>query len=373
MPTSKLSIDSLLDEHLGIDTNPASLDNISLLDISDTQEDTTSEPAKIIQLSPGEIDPRLKLLSHSSRGTLHTCPRKYQLYRLASESIALEKEAEIEQGVTFAYGTAVGIGIASVMENKTDTQIAMDMFLGWDADLLDEDTKRKKSFWLAYFAVQRLVTMRDSGFLDDYELVYYEREGELVPAVELSFLIMLPDDFIYRGFVDVVLRHKITGDIMVLECKTSSAVAQPAMYRNSGQAIGYSVVLDKLFPSLSSYTVLYLVYESKTFDYKQLPFQKSLFQRALWLQELLIDTQTISLYEEFETYPMHGESCYSYFRPCEYLSLCTLSTKNLTKPLTDKIVDKLAEDLEKYEFVVTFEQLVQSQMDKAGGQEDSSK
>lgn len=315
----------------------------------------------IVELSEGEIDPRLKLLSHSSRILLHTCPRKYQLYRLSSTEIALADEKEVLQEVTFAYGHAVGTGVASTLEDKTEEQVIIDTFLSWDADLLDSNPKQNKSYWLAQFAVQKFLDMRTKGFLVDYELVIYEGK----PATELSFQILLPDGFRYRGFVDAVLQHKTNKDIMVLEAKTTSSTAQPAMYKNSGQAVGYSVVLDIMFPELSSYTVLYLVYESKSYAYKQLPFQKSLLQRALWLQELLIDTQIISLYHSYETYPLHGESCYDFFRDCEYLSLCTLTTKNLTKPLTDKILEKIEIEKGNYQFTVSFDELIQAQIAKA--------
>ena len=303
------------------------------------------------------IDPRLKLLSHSSRTTLHKCPRKFQLYRLNSKDSGVES---IEQGVTFAYGHAVGVGVQSTLENKAETQIFIDTFLAWDTDLLDSNPKQKKSFWEVMFSIQKLLSMRESGYLNEYELVYYENK----PAVELSFQIILPNGFKYRGFVDAVLRHKETGAIVVLECKTSSGQPSSAQYKNSGQALGYSIVLDILFPTLSSYTVLYLVYHTKTREYIELPFEKSLLQRALWLQELLIDSMHIELYEELGTYPMHGENCNDFFKPCEYLGLCTLSTENLIKPLTQRMLDKIQDDEENYMFTVDFYDLVEAQIAK---------
>ena len=352
-PTLDSILDQFLDGSAKIEQSQQSLE----ADYHATQE----LPAiQVINLPEGQTDPRLKLLSHSSRTTLHKCPRKYQLYRLSSETISLAEEKETEQGVTFAYGKAVGVGIQSVLENKTEAQIIIDTFLEWDVDLLDETPRQKKSFWLALFAVQKMYKLRAAGFLEDYQLVYYKGK----PAVELSFQILLPDGYAYRGYVDAVLQHKTNGEIMVLEAKTSSGTANPAMYKNSGQALGYSVVLDILFPALSSYIVLYLVYETKSYEYKELPFRKSLLQRALWLQELLIDTQLISTYESYGTYPMHGESCFDFFRECEYLSLCTLQTENLTKPLTQKILDKIEVDADSYDFSISFDELVQAQIDK---------
>lgn len=315
---------------------------------------------EIVELAAGEIDPRLKLLSHSSRTTLHKCPRKYQLYRLNSEQQSTEELKEMEQGVTFAYGSAVGVGVQSALENKSEDQVTIDTFLEWDVDLLDENPRQKKSFWLALFAVQKFQTLLANGFLEEYELVYYKGK----PAVELAFQIILPNGYKYRGFVDGVLRHKVSGEVLVLENKTSSGTAQSAQYKNSGQALGYSVILDVLFPKLSSYEVLYLVYETKSYCYVELPFEKSLLQRALWLQELLIDTQLIDVYENYGVYPMHGESCYDFFRECEYLGLCTLTTENLTKPLTTKVLARIEADNDRYDFELDFYDLVESQIDK---------
>lgn len=329
-------------------------------DISFLDSSMPTSEIQIVELEAGETDPRIKLLSHSSRTTLHKCPRKYQLYRLNGEQQETDIVKEMESRVTFAYGKAVGMGVQSTLEDKTEVQVFMDTFLEWDTDLLEETPRQKKSFWLGMFAVQKFIALREHGFLDEYELVYYQGK----PAVELAFQINLPNGYKYRGFVDAVLKHKATGEIMVLENKTSSGTAQSAQYKNSGQALGYSVILDILFPEMSSYTVLYLVYETKTFEYKELPFKKSLLQRALWLQDLLIDTQIIDLYESYDVYPMHGESCFDFFRECEYLGLCTLTTERLTKPLTQQVLDKIEEDEKKYDFVLDFYDLVEAQVAK---------
>lgn len=344
-----------LDDLLDSPALDAALDSPASLEL-----EAEPELIEIVELEPGEIDPRLKLISHSSRTTLHKCPRKYQLYRLSSSQVTMADQKEMEQGLTFAYGHAVGDGMAAILEGKSEHEVILQAFLTWDVDIFDENSRQKKSFWLAIFALQKFMFMKEHGFLDDYELVYYEGK----PAIELSFQILLPGGFRYRGFVDVVLRHKKSGEIMVLEAKTSSGTANPAMYKNSGQALGYSVVLDILFPNLSSYTVLYLVYETKSYEYKELPFTKSLLQRALWLQELLIDCKRIELYESFGSYPMHGESCFDFFRDCEYLGLCTLNTSNLTKPLSTKLLEKIAKDQEDYQFTVEFQDLVAAQLAK---------
>lgn len=276
-----------------------------------------------------KMDPRLKLLSYSFQTLLHTCPRKYQLTRIRATQDEQDPLVSNNQNLTFAFGHIVGSGIQDVMCEKDYNTVVFNMFLAYHADLLDRNDKQVKSFWHAMLAIDRLISLREQGFLDEYELVYYKG----APAIELSFLIQLPDGFKMRGSVDAILRHKESGKILVLECKTSSSTTlNGATYKNSSQALGYSVILDILFPEASGYDVLYLVYLTKQQTYEQLHFHKNHTQKALWIQELLLDVETLKLYEISGVYPMYGHSCYDFFRECEFFQTCNLSTKLLTTP-----------------------------------------
>jgi|ERR1700748_72283 len=292
-----------------------------------------SDPIKAIS---GSIDQRIQLLSYSSLLTLHACPRKFQLYKLKSERASQDEIA----GVTFAFGHVVGQGIQDVFEQRSYRDITLRMFAMWDASsLYDTDTKRHKSFSEAVQCIRKFIALRKSGFLEEYELVYVPNPttGQLEPACELGFAVNVFDGFVYRGFVDAVLRNKVTGEIVVLECKTTwMREVSTAAYKNSGQALGYSVVLDSLFPGISSYSVLYLVYSTTTLEFSCLPFAKSFGQRAEWIRSLVFDVEDIVRYEEIGFYPKRGESCNDFFRECEYFNVCNLSTSYLAKPMIEK-------------------------------------
>lgn len=304
------------------------------------------------------MDPRLKLLSYSSLLTLHSCPRKYQLQKLNAQVTIPE---DIPGSLTFAYGKTVGKGIQDILECKPWNQVLLEAFLEWEVDLLHENPRQNKSFWGALVALKQFASMREHGYLEGYELVQYNGK----PAVELSFVIHFPDGFKYRGFVDAVLQHQTTAEVLVLEVKTTnSSAVNPAQYRNSAQAIGYSIVLDALFPALSSYEVIYLVYQTKAESYQQLTFEKSYYSRALWIRELLLDIEVIKMYEDTTIYPMHGESCYSFFRECEFLNICTLSTERITDPPPSTIEQDIAKDLSEFQIHITLEDLIQAQLAK---------
>lgn len=336
-------------------TTAAQLELDSLISL----DDPTNSQAVTIQ----GIDPRIKRLSYSSSITLHRCPRKYQLYKLGAQGV------EEEENATLAFGHAVGTGIQSTVEGKSQEQVVWDMFLAWDADLFVEEVKAKKSFWNAVFAIERFKAIANLTILKDYELAYFEdAQGNPLPAVELSFRIHLPNGFTYIGYVDIVLRHKVTGEFMVLELKTTkNRNVDEAMYKNSAQALGYAIVLDVLAPHASDYKVMYLVYKSTDREMEPFVFNKSFTQRALWIQQLLIDIEQIERYEEIGIYPMRGETCMDYFRRCEYYGTCSLSTERLVTPLTQGILDKIAK--ESYTAEISLDNLIQALLTKQAGTE----
>lgn len=269
------------------------------------------------------------------------------------------------QSVTFGFGHVVGLGIQNCFQDMTESEILWNAFLMWEPDLLAENTKQNKSFWLAIAAIQRFIAMRKAGFLQEWELISINDK----PAVELSFIVHFPDGFTYKGFVDLVLRSKDTGEVMVIEVKTTAAnYIAAAQFKNSAQAIGYSVVLDVPFPDLSSYKVKYIIYKTKACEFEVMDFTKDYLSRALWIREILLDVETIKMYETAGIFPMHGESCNDFFRECEYMNLCTLSTDKLTSPLTEQMsADIVASTHADFEINLKINDLILSQLKKETG------
>jgi hypothetical protein len=305
------------------------------------------------------MDIRLASLSYSSLLTFHSCPRKYQLYRLSAKA---NENEDASSSVTFAFGHVVGLGIQEYITHHSVDETFWKCFLEWDADLLADNQKQVKSFWLAMAAVQRFISMCNNGYMKDWTLCIYEGK----PATELSFIVNFPDGFTYKGYVDAVLQNNTTGEVMVLECKTTSAASvNAAAYKNSFQAIGYSIVLDALFPTLSSYQVQYLIYKSKAKEFDVMQFEKSYLDRALWIRSLLLDIETIKMYEEAGIYPMHGESCNDFYRECEYFGLCTLATERITDPLSDEEIEVIKNRNEtEFQITLHINDLIAAQLSK---------
>lgn len=313
------------------------------------------------ELQDDGIDPRIKLLSYSSLLTLHSCPRKFELDRLKATEDELNPEAEMNQNLTFAFGHMVGEGMQQVLMGMSEDAILWDQYCKWYVDLEAHNPKQAKSFYLGVVAIQRFISLRELGLLSDWEILVYNGK----PAVELAFRIRFPDGFTMRGSLDAVLKHKVTGEIMVFEGKTTSlASLNPTSYKNSAQGVGYSVILDVIAPNISSYLVNYCVYLTKAMTYEILQLPKSYLQRATWIQELLLDVEMIKLYASHGVYPTRGESCTNWGRDCEYLTQCGLNNKYITVPVTPNAVldDKV------YDVELTLMDLLTSQFEKNDAQ-----
>ena len=352
----------------------------------------------------------IKLLSHSSIETLHSCPRKFEIYRM---NYAPKEKGTIDT----AFGHAVGVGVQELLISKSandylpalrDANTSLlseyqnavwEMFLSWEVAIDETKPKSKKSFHSACLAVEKYQQQLLPLLTDEWELAYFEGK----PAVELGFIIKLPNDYYYRGYVDAVLVNKKEKRFRVLELKTTGLnVVDIAQYKNSFQGVGYGVILDKLAASMdyaADYYVDYLVYKTVSQEFLTFPFLKTTYQRAKWLSQLIVETETIDLYLQKELFPTHGESCYNFYRQCQYFGICErenseLQIKKVSNLPTDEefasawALDNLLainsptdsknnsldtmpavvynepavkEVIEEFDFVITFEELVARQ------------
>ena len=164
------------------------------------------------------MDQRLKQLSYSSLLTLHACPRRYELYKLNSVESNPEDEDD-EASITFATGHSVGAGEAHVFLGTPEDEILWNLFLGWNADLLANDTKRFKSFWYSVIAIQKLISLRKEGFLKDWEVVEVHRFLVLLLLRLFLFFLNCSTQDIYTTLMPKCLFLHL---LLFLSCRLSS-------------------------------------------------------------------------------------------------------------------------------------------------------
>ena len=304
------------------------------------------------------IHPNLKKLSHSSKVLLHKCPRKYQLYKLASPEVK-DDDGDFHTD----FGHAVGYGVQKFLECGNLNDTFFEMFLRWKGDIMDDEgEKKKKTFWYAMIAVEKFAEQIEE-LLEGYELYWYG-EDPILPATELGFSIDLGNGFADRGRLDAALRHRVTGKFATLEVKTTATGnVNEAVYRNSNQGIGYSLVLDALASSIDlpqdqTFDVMYLVYTSANMEWIQFKFPYTHTRRAIWLADTLTDVQHIAEYAERGHFPARGESCFDYFKQCKWFGVCDLSDDVLIGKNPKVILDKPDD----YPLVFTVDDIINSQI-----------
>lgn len=260
--------------------------------------------------------------SYSMQEVLHACARKFQLLKLQADN---EGEREFEANVDFAFGHAVGAGVAVFDETKDLNKAVWAAFLAWNIDLFAESQKKanrpdpKKSFHHAIWALYVY-----SNFVEeDTDLADYE-----VVKTEANIAVDLENGYFYVGHIDQLLKNKYTGKFRVKENKTTSySTVDPAMYANSDQALSYAVVVDSLGDA--EYEVLYTVYSSTEQRWMQFLFVKSPLSKIEWLQDQAITASTIDLYAEKNFFPKRGSSCLAFGRRCEHFETCDFDSERV--------------------------------------------
>lgn len=263
--------------------------------------------------------PKLKRRSHSSFQS--ACARRSLLTALTGNR---------EEGTVHTeFGSAYGEGAQALMQGKTIDEALWAAFLAWDGSIDElQDKRSRKSFWEVIDAIQRFQVFWQVVGEPEYELLYFtDQHGNQVPAVELSFRLDFADGYYFIGYVDAVLRSKLTGELVVLELKTTSDQNVPeAKYKNSNQALGYGIVLDYFAELIgaegSSYTVLYLVYGTKEQAFSIFPFAKNAVDRADWLRDTVTKFTFWDYYIQQRHFPKNGDACFSFNRVCNFFGLC---------------------------------------------------
>lgn len=306
-------------------------------------------------LSP--VHPNVSKMSHSSSNLLHSCPRKFYLYKMMKNRY-VRGVLESEDSEDLKFGSAVGEGVQSAMAG---TNAYWDIFRSWKGGIDDEDgLAKRKTFWHALYAVDRFIPFYNEH-LSQCELLFFDGK----PAVELGFIIDCGGGFEYRGKLDALLINKITNRLVPFEGKTTGMkFVHPAMYQNSGQALGYKLVTDVIaralgIPFQDQFTVAYSVYKCWQQAWEYMEFQKTHSQMALWIKNILEDIATIERHSDADYWPQHGESCYSFNKPCGYLDVCGYKDKLLLGAEPKDITPKMDKESD-YPFKFKLEELVET-------------
>jgi hypothetical protein len=285
-------------------------------------------------------------LSYSTLNDLHTCERYFQLEYIL-------EGAQREEKADFSFGHCFGEGVAHYLVHQDEEAALFTAWLAYYPQVETDKKNQAKAIALLQSAFRKL-----DDILQDYEVVVFDGK----PATELSFKMRIDEKYYFAGHIDVVLKNKWTGKYVIFEVKTTGLMLHDLdpLYKNSGQALGYSIALDRITgEELTSYGVLYFVgqlgkdYQStiRIFEYN-----KTLLDRLNWFITLGLDVKHIKEMEEIGIYPKRGQSCLRFNRPCKHFGTCNLH--GFDKPAG------FVEDKETYQFEYSLDDLVQDHIER---------
>lgn len=284
-------------------------------------------------------------LSHSALKTFNTCERKFQLERL------LEGAPSKEETSHTVFGKAFGVFVSSYFLTQ---DVSMSIYKAWLEyyPVVEDDAKTEETMIISCLASVSQLDL----LIQDYEVATFNFK----PAVELSFRLEVDDNCYFVGYIDLVLRSKLTGRMAILEVKTTglSLFDLSPLFQNSGQALGYSITLDQIVgENQSDYDVIYLIAQlnKKTFGSVKvhtLTFSKTLADRFNWFIALKMDADRLGAMLEAQVFPMRGDSCLQFMRPCPHFNTCQLHSLDRIKEIEVDEID--------YQFRFELEEVIDS-------------
>lgn len=313
---------------------------------------------------PEDVRKHLGNLSHSTDEVLNDCSRKFEIQKLRSRFGAMEYQ---EGDFHLDFGSIVGLGVQTYMVNKSFDEAYWKMFCSWKQSIdIDEGADKKKTFWHSLIAIDKFKNFLETE-MQYYELVSFDGK----PATEVGFCIDCGDGFFYRGFLDMLLWHSISEELVPHELKTEGGYAEPneASYRNKGQHKGYKLVVDAIsrrlnLPIQNQYDTIYNVYKPMKEEWHRFDFSTSNVTLARWIKGLLIQKERIMMMANANFFPINGASCYKFYKPCKYFGICEMDDKMLFGQNWEK-VDPRKEDSKKvYQFHFHLDELIATLMEK---------
>lgn len=270
---------------------------------------------------------RIFRLSDSSLDTLHTCERLYQLKRLLSSA------SRKEDYPATVFGKAWGAAVASYLVDRDLDKAIYQLWLDYFPKL--EDNRRTEAVCVN---MMRAAVPALDLLLQDWEVLSFQDK----PAVELSFRLNIDDQYYFVGYMDAAMRNLWTGKRAVFDAKTTGLqlLNLSPVYQNSPQLIGYSIVLDQIVgEELAEWDVNYFVGQLGSGNgftpiIKPYTFTKTLQDRLRWFISLGMDVNHLKEMAALNIYPMRGDSCLQYNKPCSFFGTCQL--QSFDEPAVDE-------------------------------------
>ena len=200
--------------------------------------------------------------SYSIVETFESCPRRFEFAHVYGYQLALSAQKTYAADVGTALHEAIQAwaairlmadrGIGREVEAEEAGLMALLRWWPWVGEILE--TPEKLAVRSLSRAIMIFYTVIESQWWDQWEVLV---DGDGKPAIEIAWKIthasiegFIDHDghqrqFVTQGKIDFILRHRHTGEIRVVDIKTTTDAPRTmdAKFRFSGQATGYATVV----------------------------------------------------------------------------------------------------------------------------------
>lgn len=266
-------------------------------------------------------------LSHSSRASFRSCPRKLEFRKVYNNS----RRAESFAGNA---GSALHAGIQHWLCYKDFDAAIWEMIKAFPIKF-QKSWSEDRSLSACYTT---LVSMMNWERMERYEVAQLHKpDGTLVPGIEVPFILRIsnypfyPDGGTicvdYRGFIDLILFDKMQNNYIVNDIKTTTRNTDKTVeFRFSEQCVPYGLVLESVLGNdiSNGFEVTYWNALIHHLEPKNLwlSFPKTQDDLRDWMQGYLFDLDQIRRYYNLGWFSRNGNSCLSWNRPCVFYDFC---------------------------------------------------
>jgi len=265
-------------------------------------------------------------VSYSSLGSLESCPRKFEFNKIWKNNKKRPRQFAAE------VGTALHKAYQNYVVTQDKDAALWELLLAYPHDLYIYQKNDYRSIQAAIITMDAMI---ESNLFNEWDIVDIKNhEGDVVPAVEVSYELQIDGidfeegtGFSHIGFIDLILKHRMTGKIGVVDIKTHRANAQDyeGKYKYNTQQVPYGLVLNHVLNlPVTEFEVFYFdvyvdVAEPRVNIY---PYTKNHNDIQEWLQTCILKLQHIKQYKDLDYFPRTENGCIAFNSPCAYMDVC---------------------------------------------------
>jgi len=297
------------------------------------------------------------ILSHSLRGVLNGCQRKYEF------ASRFRATGQTEDEYAADCGTALHIGVQAFTKTR-DYNTALFEFMrnfpyetefgSTNGDMLSTSQLRSRqvrSFEACIAVFDKIVTEFN---WDRYEIATFEitnsrGEKQVVDGIEISFAIEMLNTGInlpvfFMGHIDLILRDTRNGELVVFDIKTTRKQLTEARWTYDQQTRPYGLVISALTgQEITHFSTHYLaayidVMEPQCTDFEILCTEREI---ADWVYGIAEDIHILrrSLNRGLWLRTSSGSQCVSYNSTCKFYQHCSMRDVALLASLLERPED----------------------------------